>query len=106
MALHHVAAGEKVHLSSFASTGEAKRTALVKTDAFEAVHLRLGAGDRIAPHSVPGHAIVHCLEGAVVLDFASPVELGCGDWVYVDRGQTHGLFASEDSSILLTILFD
>lgn len=106
MALHHVAAGEKIQLSSLALAGEAKRTALVKTDAFETVQLRLGAGDSIAPHSVPGYAIIQCLEGKVTLDMASPVELGRGDWVYLDRGQMHGVSASTDSSILLTILFE
>jgi quercetin dioxygenase-like cupin family protein len=29
-----------------------------------------------------------------------------GDWVYLERGERHGLNATEDSSLLLTILFD
>lgn len=106
MALHHVEAGEKVQLSSLTLSDDAKRAALVKTDAFEAVHLQLRAGDRIAPHSVSGYAIIQCLEGSLVLEMATPVELGRGDWVYLDRGQTHGVLAPEDSSVLLTILFD
>lgn len=106
MALHHVAPGERVHLPLAISPDQAKGAALVKTDAFEAAQLELRAGQTIPAHSVPGYATVHCLEGAVLLETERKVELRSGDWLYLDRGQVHGLSAIEDSVLLLTILFD
>ena len=107
MALARAAPGERVHLPSLASMSlEAKTSALVKTDSFEAVQLVLRSGSRISPHAVEGYITLHCLEGAVVLDASNNVELRTGDWVYLDRGEQHALTAIEDSSLLLTILFD
>lgn len=105
MALHHVHAGEKIHLPPVADPA-AKTSALVKTDAFEAVHLLVRAGDVIASHSVPGHATIHCLEGSVLLEMDEPVQLAAGDWLYLDPDQEHSVSAREDSSLLVTILFD
>jgi quercetin dioxygenase-like cupin family protein len=108
MALPHAAPGEKIHLPPLASVPhEAKTTALVKTDRFEAVHLVLKSGTRIAPHTVEGYFTLHCLEGSVALEASSQtIILHGGDWVYLERGERHGLNATEDSSLLLTILFD
>jgi quercetin dioxygenase-like cupin family protein len=105
MALPHAQAGEKVHLESVSST-EAKTAALVKTDRFEAARLVLASGATIQRHSVPGHVILYCIEGSVVLDANRQTELESGDWIYLDRGEEHGLRATSDSSLLLTVLFD
>jgi quercetin dioxygenase-like cupin family protein len=105
MALHHVCPAEKIHLTPVVDPA-AKTSALVKTDAFEAVHLVLRAGDDISSHSVPGYATVHCIEGVVVLNIAEPLRLVAGDWLYLDRGQEHSVSAIEDSSLLVTILFE
>lgn len=107
MALAHVAPGEKIHLSPLSALpAGAKTSALVKTDSFEAVHLVLRSGSSIPPHAVDGYITLHCLQGSVALETRSSVELRAGDWVYLDRGEQHGLSATEDSSLLLTILFD
>ena len=107
MALHHVAAGEKNPPAIIARSGKrAKTLALVKTDRFEAVQLVLPAGNHIAVHSVPGYATVHCLAGSVVIETEERVQLDAGDWLYLDRGQKHSVFAIADSSLLVTIIFD
>lgn len=105
MALHHVSSAEKIHLASVADPA-AKTSALVKTDSFEAVQLVLRAGNDIANHSVPGHATIHCLEGLVFLNTTERLKLVAGDWLYLDRGEEHSVSAIEDSSLLVTILFD
>ena len=105
MALHHVRPGEKIRLASVA-VPTAKTSALVKTDAFEALQLVLRAGDDIASHFVPGHATIHCLEGLVLLNMDEQVQLAAGEWLYLDRGKEHSVSAIEDSSLLVTILFD
>jgi quercetin dioxygenase-like cupin family protein len=106
MALHHAAPGEKVHLASVNDVAHPKTAALVKTDAFEAAQLFLRAGGSIASHSVPGFAILHCLEGSLMLHAGEKIQLDAGDWVYLDRGREHSLSALKDSSLLLTILFE
>jgi quercetin dioxygenase-like cupin family protein len=107
MALAHAAPGERIHLPSIASMPpETKTSALVKTEKFEAVHLLLRSGSRIQPHAVEGYITLHCLEGTIILEARNDIELRSGDWVYLDRGERHALHAKEDSSLLLTILFE
>jgi quercetin dioxygenase-like cupin family protein len=105
MALHHVVAGEKIRLAPVADP-DARTTALVKSDAFEAVQLVLRSGDRIAPHAVPGFATIQCVEGSVTVEGAKQIELEAGDWVYLERGERHSVSAHQDSSLLVTILFE
>ena len=105
MALHHFGPGDKVHLPSVASR-KTKTAALVKTDAFEAMQLILRSGDVIADHSVPGFVTIVCLEGSVTLYGAKQVRLSAGEWMYLDRGEKHSVSAHEDSSLLVTIMFE
>ncbi|OWQ91126.1 cupin [Sphingopyxis witflariensis] len=106
MALQHVKPGEVIHLEASAAEGGATRTAaLVKTDRFEAIHLVVPAGSTIPPHHVSGYLTLHCLEGRVTLG-PSDIELGAGDWVYLERGDHHSVQCVEDARLLLTILFD
>ena len=106
MALHHAAPGETVQLASVRDGPHPRSVALVKTDGFEAAQLFLRSGERIADHAVAGYAILHCLEGSLVVEAPEQIQLGTGDWVYFERGRPHSLRALEDSSLLLTILFE
>ena len=108
MALPHVSAGDKVYLGPVgpAAIETTKTHAIVKTDRFEAARLVLPAGAKIPPHAVAGQISLYCIEGAVLLAAGAIVEMGPGDWIYLDGGAQHGLEAKEDSSLLLTILFD
>jgi quercetin dioxygenase-like cupin family protein len=106
MALHHLDPREKIHLPSVDRPGDLKTSALVKTDRFEALELVLRAGDEIPSHAVPGHATVHCLQGRVVIEAAGAIELTAGDWLYLDRARPHSVTAIENSSVMVTILFD
>lgn len=106
MALYHAPPGEVVNLRPLGSEiGNAKTSALVKRDRFEAVRLIVLSGTTIPSHQVPGYLTLHCLEGRVTLG-PSAVELGAGDWVFLDRGAPHSIEGLEDSSLLLTIFFD
>jgi quercetin dioxygenase-like cupin family protein len=105
MALHHARSGETVRLVSVASAS-AKTSALVKTASFEAMQIVLRTGEQIARHSVEGYSTLHCLEGVAIVSAAEPIQLSAGDWLYLDRGQEHSVSAVEDSSLLLTIIFE
>lgn len=108
MALHHVKSGEIVDLRPLGGElRNAHTTALVKSDSFEAVRLIVQAGTSIPSHHVEGRFTLHCLEGRVRLGLAQgSMELSGGQWVYFDGGITHSVEGIEDSSLLLTILFD
>jgi len=106
MALHHASPSETVHLASVMDMAHLKSAALVKTDVFEAAQIFLRKGDRIANHAVPGYATVQCLAGSLILEAPEQIQLGAGDWLYLDRGRPHSFFALEDSSFLLTVMFE
>ena len=108
MAVHHASAGEIVDLRPLGDgLSGARTTAIVKTEAFEAIRLVVHAGTEIQTHQVPGPIMLHCLEGVVRLGLAgSSLELTAGHWVYLDGGAKHSVKGVEDSSLLLTILFD
>jgi len=108
MALKHVISGDVVDLQPLGERlAGAKTTALVKTEAFEAIRLVVPPGREIASHEVPGQITLQCLEGRVLLELPDgSVELSKGQWIYLDGGVKHALKGLEASSLLLTILFD
>ena len=74
---------------------------------FEAIRLVVLAGQEIPSHQVSGHMTLHCLEGRVSLGLEhSTIELNAGEWVYLAGGEPHSVKGIENSSLLLTILFD
>jgi quercetin dioxygenase-like cupin family protein len=108
MALKRAAPREVVSLQPFgAALSGARTAAIVKTAAFEAVRLVVGKGSVIPSHKVPGHSTLHCIEGRVRLGLeGGDLDLRAGDWVYLEGGEPHSVAGVEDSSLLLTILFD
>lgn len=109
MALHHAKAGEVVDLRSLGDGLTSTNTsAIVKTDAFEAIRHIVQAADEIAPHEVRGAAILlRCLEGRVRLGLpnARP-DLAAGQWVFLEGGATHSGKGIEHSCVLLTTLLE
>ncbi len=106
MALQHVKPGVVIHLGTpFPARDTSGTSALVKSDRFEAIHLVVLAGSTIPPHHVSGYLTLHCLEGRIRLE-PSDIELGAGDWVYLERGDQHSVQGVEDARLLLTIMFD
>ncbi|HVZ04023.1 cupin domain-containing protein [Hyphomicrobium sp.] len=107
MAINHAKSGEVVDLGPLGENLQnAKTTALVKSDAFEAVRLVVPAGKDIPSHSVSGPITLHCLEGRVVIGLqTTTLELSAGQWIYLNGGESHSLRGVEDASLLLTIIF-
>lgn len=107
MALHHAKPGEVIDLRPLGTTlREAKSTAVIKSDHFEAIRLIVPAGAEIPPHDVAGNITLHCLEGCVELGLNdSPITLKANEWVYLNGGEPHSVKGIEDSSLLLTIFF-
>jgi quercetin dioxygenase-like cupin family protein len=101
MALNHAEPGAVVDLNS----GE-KTAALVKRDRFEAVRLVVPAGASIPTHQVGGFITLQCLVGRAVLVADRDIELGPGDWVYLDRDAPHAVRGHEDTALHRTIWRD
>ena len=108
MALKRAKAGEVIDLRPLGSNlKETKTTAIIKAEKFEAIRLVVLAGREIPSHEVAGNITLHCLEGRVALGLEqSTIEINAGEWVYLDGGEPHSVKGIEDSSLLLTILFD
>ena len=86
MAVHHAGSGEVVDLRPLVDKlHDARTTAIVKSDTFEAVRLIVPAGRQIAPHRVEGEITLLCLEGCVRLGLPDrEMKLSAGEWVYLD----------------------
>ena len=108
MALKHAQPGEAIDLRPLGeSLAGARTSAIVRTSTFEAIRLIVPAGTEIPTHEVPGRIMLHCLEGHVEVGLPTgPVDLGTDNWLYLEGGKPHSVRGVEDSSLLLTILFD
>ena len=106
MALHHASSGEVVNLAPLGDNfQEARTSALVKTDSFEAIRLVIPAGGQMPPHQVAQKFTLHCLEGRVRIGLPNgSVELAANQWVYFDEDVVHSVEGLEDASLLLTIM--
>lgn len=107
MALHHAIPGEVVDLQPLGTRlKDAKSSAIIKSEHFEAVRLIVQAGAEWPVHEVAGDITLLCLEGRVELGLgSSAVELKADQWICLSGGQPHSVRGIEDSSLLLTILF-
>ena len=78
--------------------GEAKTTALVKTDRFEAIRLCMHAGKVIPDHKAKGPITVQCLQGCLLFNVGEvESRMVPGDWVYLEKEQIHSVKAIENS---------
>ncbi len=108
MAIPHAHPGMPVDLRPLGEAlAKTETTALVKNDAFEAIRLVLQKGQEVChDQEVEGMITLYCLEGRVALTAGGAThDLPAGHWVYLTRRDPHLLRAVEDSSALLTIIF-
>lgn len=105
MSIHHAKSGEIIELPLGAVLSNSKTETLVKTANLELIRLVLPAGKDIPSHKAPGEITVQCLEGRVAFTTeAKTQELVAGQLLYLSAGEPHALKASEDSSLLVTLL--
>ena len=106
MAIPHAKPGEVIDVRPLGSGLSAASTwTIVKTDTLEVIRIVLPADKELPPHKVPGEITVHCLEGRVEFRVGElKRELTVGEFLYLEGGREHSLRASENSSLLVTIL--
>lgn len=108
MAIPHAYPGMPVDLQPAGeSCSDARTTALVKNDSFEAIRLVLPRGQEIChEHNVDGPITVQCLQGRVALTTDGTTrELPAGHWTYLMGHSPHSVRGVEDSLVLLTVMF-
>jgi quercetin dioxygenase-like cupin family protein len=107
MAMRRASSAEIFDLGPLGSgLKDARTTAIVKTETFEAVRLIVHAGVEIKTHKVDGPITLHCLEGLAMLRLPDTArELSDGQWLYLEGKVPHSIKGIEDTSLLLTILF-
>ena len=107
MAIPHAAPGVPVDLRPEQRLSQAQSSALVKTDAFEAIRMAIPAGHEVCKnHQVEGPITVHCLEGRI--DFTADGDkqyVRAGQWLFLPGGVPHTIAGVEDSLVLLTVMF-
>lgn len=108
MAIQHAQPGELIDVSPLGSSlGSARTSTLVKSEGFEVIRLVMSAGREIPEHHTQGVIIVQCLEGRVEFRMSgNSVELSAGQMIYLEPGEPHAVRCIEDTSFLVTILFD
>ena len=106
MALLHAKSGEVVDVRPFGATlPMASTRTIVKTATLEIIRLVMRSGKVFHGHKVPGEISVHCLEGRCTFTTAGAKrDLEPGHLIYLTGGEEHALQATEDCSLLLTIL--
>ena len=81
--------------------------ALTKTKSMEIIRMVLPAGKTIPEHKVDGEITVQCLKGEVNFGVEGKNQtLTEGDFIYLNGGQKHDLYAVTDSVLLVTILLN
>ena len=82
---------------------EARTTALVKNNSFEAIRLMLPKGHEVChDHQVEGPITVHCLKGRAALTVGGTThDLRAGHWLYLLGQDPHTLRGIEDSLVAL-----
>ena len=107
MAIPHVQSGEVIRLPLGTGLNSSQTTTLVKSAHWELIRLVLPAGKEIPPHKAPGEISVQCLEGRVAFTAQGKThELTPGQLIYLATGEPHAVKGIEDSSLLVTILFE
>jgi quercetin dioxygenase-like cupin family protein len=108
MAIPHAYPGMPVDLGCHGEVlSEARTSALVKNDAFEAIRLVIPKGHEVCcNHEVAGTITVHCLDGRIAFNADGDTrELPAGHWLFLTGGIPHSITGLEDALVLLTVMF-
>lgn len=108
MAIPHAAPGIPVDLQPPGEPlSKAQTTALVKTEAFEAIRLAIPKGHEVCRnHQVEGPITVQCLAGRIAFTAGDDTrQVREGHWVFLPGGVPHTIAGVEDSLVLLTVMF-
>jgi len=106
MATHHASSGEIIDLRPLgAPLDDTQSTTLLHDEQLRVMRFVLPAGKELPEHAVEGPITMHCLEGAIdVTAHGSCKTMHVGDFMYLAGKVPHALRATEDASVLVTIV--
>lgn len=108
MAIPHAEPGIPVDLRAHADDlHDAKATALIKADEFEAMRVQIPKGHEVCRnHQVDGPITIQCLAGDIALTANGQTrDVPEGHWAFLPGGTPHTITGNEDSLILITVIF-
>ena len=106
MAIKHASSGDLIDLRPLgASLDDAQSTTLLRDQQLKVMRLVMPAGKELQDHAVAGPITMQCLEGVLeVTAHGSSRTMRAGDLMYLASKVPHSLRASEDASVLVTIV--
>ena len=106
MATHHASSGELIDLRPLGRPlDDTQSTTLLRDEQLKVMRLVLPAGKELPAHAVDGPITMHCLEGAIdVTAHGRCTTMRAGDLMYLAGKVPHALRATEDASMLLSIV--
>lgn len=106
MSAHHAASGDLIDVRPYGNRlTDRTSIAVVRDDRIEVMRLVLPAGKVLPEHFSYGPVTIQCIEGAVdlaVRDVVRPMR--AGDLVYLAEQVPHAMRATEDASLLVTMV--
>lgn len=108
MATHHASSGELINLRPLgAPLNDTQSTTLLHDEQLRVMRLVLPAGKELPEHAVDGPITMHCIEGVIdVIAQGSCKTMRTGDFMYLTGKVPHALRATEDASVLVTIVLE
>lgn len=106
MATRHASSGELIDVRPLRPPlVDTQSTTLLRDEKLKVMRLVLPAGKELPEHAVDGPITMQCLEGAVdVTVHGDRKTMRAGDLMYLAGHVSHTLRATEDASILVTIV--
>ena len=106
MAIHHASSGDLIDLRPLgAALADTQSTTLLRDEQLKVMRLVLPAGKELPDHAVDGPITMHCLEGSIdVTAHGNCKTMRTGDLMYLAGKVPHALRATEDASMLVTIV--
>ena len=106
MATKHASPGELVDLRpSGARLDDSQATTLLRDEQLKVMRLVMPTGKELHDHAVDGPITMQCLEGEIeVTAHGSCKTMRAGDLMYLASEVPHSLRATEDASILVTVV--
>lgn len=81
-----------------------RQTGLIHRGPLRLVLFAFEGGGRLPEHHAPGHVVLHCLRGELVVELVNVRHrLGRGEVLVLDPGVVHAIEALVESEMLLTV---
>jgi len=108
MATKHASSGEIIDLRPLGTPlDDSQSTTLLRDEQLKVMRLVMPADKELHDHAVEGPITMQCLEGAIeVAAHGSSKTMHAGDLMYLGSKVPHSLRATEDASILVTIVVE